>query len=150
VLVLDEGRLVEHGTQDELRARGGLFSELWNAQLGSPTRDAHVVALAEPAEARIAELARALAATSDADRRAARQELAAIDRNDLIAWARDALRSGAVEEASLAARLAEGLGLSDVAVDLLERAASLPAEVRAPLIDAFRSFAFDQESMVPS
>jgi ATP-binding cassette subfamily B protein len=32
ILVLDEGRIVEDGTVGELRARGGLFSELWRLQ----------------------------------------------------------------------------------------------------------------------
>ncbi len=31
VVVLDEGRVAEHGTPDELRAAGGLFARLWEA-----------------------------------------------------------------------------------------------------------------------
>ena len=32
ILVLDEGRLVEDGTHEELLATGGLYTEMWNAQ----------------------------------------------------------------------------------------------------------------------
>jgi ATP-binding cassette subfamily B protein len=34
VLVLDEGRIVEQGTHDELLARGGLYQELYQKQFG--------------------------------------------------------------------------------------------------------------------
>ncbi|MCX7018643.1 MAG: ABC transporter ATP-binding protein [bacterium] len=34
ILVLDDGRLVEEGSHDELLARGGLYAELWNEQYG--------------------------------------------------------------------------------------------------------------------
>lgn len=34
ILVLDEGRVAEQGTHDELLARGGLFSRHWDKQLG--------------------------------------------------------------------------------------------------------------------
>lgn len=30
--VFDEGRIVEHGTHDELLARGGLYRRMWDAQ----------------------------------------------------------------------------------------------------------------------
>jgi subfamily B ATP-binding cassette protein MsbA/ATP-binding cassette subfamily B protein AbcA/BmrA len=36
VLVLDEGRIVEQGTHDELLARQGRYSELYMGQFGEP------------------------------------------------------------------------------------------------------------------
>jgi ATP-binding cassette, subfamily B, bacterial len=149
VLVLDEGRVVEHGTQEDLRSQGGLFSEIWSAQLGSSARVPAFVPEGT-AKAGMSDLARALAATSDSERQAAREALTRIDRAELIAWAREAVRSGSAVEAGLAARVAEGVGLSDLAVDLVERAAALPADARAPLVSAFRSFAFDPGSLEPT
>ena len=35
VVVLDEGRIAEAGTHDELLAGGGLYSRLWALQTGS-------------------------------------------------------------------------------------------------------------------
>ncbi len=35
IVVLEDGRVVERGTHDELRERGGRYAELWNAQTGS-------------------------------------------------------------------------------------------------------------------
>lgn len=34
LIVLDEGRIVEEGTHDQLVARGGLYAQLWNRQSG--------------------------------------------------------------------------------------------------------------------
>jgi ABC-type multidrug transport system fused ATPase/permease subunit len=34
ILVLDEGRLVEEGTHNELLARGGLYAHLYETQFG--------------------------------------------------------------------------------------------------------------------
>jgi ABC-type multidrug transport system fused ATPase/permease subunit len=147
ILVLNEGRLVEHGKHGELLALGGLYSQLWNAQVGSLPQTAEFAGQAEDAGLRIAELARGLTASHDADRRAARNELVKLDRAELIAWSRDAVRSGGIDEASAGARLAETLGLSDVAVDIVERAVIVPPAERGALISAFRSFAFDPTNL---
>ena len=34
LIVMDEGRIVEEGTHDELIARGGLYAQLWKRQSG--------------------------------------------------------------------------------------------------------------------
>ena len=34
ILVLDEGRIIEHGTHDALASAGGLYQEMWEAQAG--------------------------------------------------------------------------------------------------------------------
>ena len=34
IVVLDDGRIVEQGTHDELLAKGGVFAEHWDKQLG--------------------------------------------------------------------------------------------------------------------
>jgi ATP-binding cassette, subfamily B, bacterial len=146
ILVLNEGRLVEQGTHRELLTLGGLYSQLWNAQSGSRLEPTNV-GTNQAEGLRITELARALGAGSDPERDAARDELTRCDREELIVWSRDAVRSGSVDEATAAARVAETLGLSDIAVDIVERAAILPPENRAPLVSAFRSFPFDPSSL---
>jgi ATP-binding cassette, subfamily B, bacterial len=147
ILVLDEGRLVETGSHADLLARGGLYTQLWNAQVGyqAPAAEPAVEPVVEGA--RIAELARALDATSDARRLGARKELTEWDRGELIAWAREAFQSGSLEEACVAARLAEATGLSDLSLDVVERGAIMAPERRGPLVSTFRSFDFDAENL---
>ena len=47
VLVLDRGRLVEHGTQEELLGRDGLFRQLHDAQRGRARTAARLATVAE-------------------------------------------------------------------------------------------------------
>jgi ABC-type multidrug transport system fused ATPase/permease subunit len=48
ILVLNHGQIIEHGTQDELLALGGLYKQLYDAQLGANRRRAHTQ-MASPA-----------------------------------------------------------------------------------------------------
>jgi ATP-binding cassette subfamily B protein/subfamily B ATP-binding cassette protein MsbA len=41
ILVLNHGRLIEYGTQEELLRLGGLYEQLYQAQIGSKSRKAH-------------------------------------------------------------------------------------------------------------
>ena len=40
ILVVDEGRIVEHGTHEDLLGRGGLYAELYRTQFADQARDA--------------------------------------------------------------------------------------------------------------
>jgi ATP-binding cassette subfamily B protein len=46
IYVLDEGRIVEHGTHDELRAAAGLYAALWQLQTGERLTTTAAVAAA--------------------------------------------------------------------------------------------------------
>ncbi len=139
ILVLDEGRLVEMGSHDELLARDGLYTQLWNAQVGyrprtSSAREAGLEG------SRIAELARELGATSDARRLEARKELAEADRDELIAWARDAVRVSllAIDPDRRDAAidfLRDALG-AELVMELRRLAAEGPASLRPTVRDA--------------
>ena len=34
IVVMDEGRIIEHGTPEDLLAKGGLYAQLWSRQSG--------------------------------------------------------------------------------------------------------------------
>ncbi|HJT17199.1 MAG TPA: ATP-binding cassette domain-containing protein, partial [Thermoanaerobaculia bacterium] len=40
ILVMRDGNIVEHGTHDELLARGGFYAELYNSQFAAPIAEA--------------------------------------------------------------------------------------------------------------
>ena len=44
ILVVEDGRIVEQGTHDELLARGGAYNELYQAQFAAPATDAAIPA----------------------------------------------------------------------------------------------------------
>ena len=44
ILVMEDGRIVEQGTHDELLARGGAYNELYQAQFAAPATDAAIPA----------------------------------------------------------------------------------------------------------
>jgi ATP-binding cassette subfamily B protein len=44
ILVMEDGRIVEQGTHDELLARGGAYDELYQAQFAAPATDAAIPA----------------------------------------------------------------------------------------------------------
>jgi ATP-binding cassette, subfamily B, bacterial len=67
VLVMNEGRLVQRGTHDELVDQEGVYQELWEAQTRVYRRDRHAVPAGAKKEARVAEEAAARIAQSTGD-----------------------------------------------------------------------------------
>jgi len=86
-----------------------------------------------PAEAeRIASLARSLHDADEAVRYLARSSLVGVERNRVLAWAREAMRTGDLETASAAAETVGALRLYELGLDILNRAMELPLEARDP------------------
>src|SRR6266540_2941801 len=86
-----------------------------------------------PAEAeRIASLARSLHDADEAVRYLARSSLVGVERNRVLAWAREAMRTGDLETASAAAETVGALRLYELGLDILNRAMELPLEAREP------------------
>ncbi|MBI4259574.1 MAG: HEAT repeat domain-containing protein [Actinobacteria bacterium] len=96
----------------------------------------------------IAGLARVLHDPDESVRDRARLALSQVSRSAITRWSRQAIRSGNADQASLGARVAEMLGLSDLAPDVLERAADLPAESRAAFMGALASFRLEAAALV--
>ena len=44
ILVVEDGRIVERGTHDQLLARGGRYAELYDTQFGNQSNPEDVVA----------------------------------------------------------------------------------------------------------
>src|SRR6266511_766683 len=86
-----------------------------------------------PAEAeRIASLARSLHDADEAVRYLARSSLVGVERNRVLAWAREAMRTGDLETASAAAETVGALRLYELGLDILNRAMEIPLEAREP------------------
>ncbi len=149
VLVMNHGRIEERGTQEELLRRGGLYAELHQAQMGQRLgpQEPQGGHLPQEDAARIADLAVSLWSEDGRVRPEILERLRAIGRSELMTWAAVAIRSGTLEEAGTAARVAQVLGLSDLSVHLIERAALGSDEDGRPLVDAFRSFMFDPQNV---
>jgi ABC-type glutathione transport system ATPase component len=56
IVVLDQGRVVETGTHDELFARGGLYAELYRSQLAAELLGAEVAEVPEVPEVEVPEV----------------------------------------------------------------------------------------------
>jgi len=91
----------------------------------------------DPVEAeRIASLARSLHDGDEAVRHLAQSGLGGVERNRVLAWAREALHTGDLETASAAAETVGALRLYEIGVDILNRAIELPVEAREPFLKA--------------
>jgi HEAT repeat protein len=90
-----------------------------------------------PAEAeRIASLVRSLHDADEAVRHLARSGLGGVERNRVLAWAREAMHTGDLETASAAAETVGALRLYEIGLDILNRAIELPLEAREPFLKA--------------
>jgi ATP-binding cassette subfamily B protein len=149
ILVLDQGKLVEKGTHEQLLVLDGLYGQLYDAQAGHATAYGLPTAPEENPELvqRITELADALAG-SDRERAAqARGELSGMGRRELVEWARGSLQAGTISEAVRAVRVAWVLNLSDLAAEIVDRAAGVPEKHRMPFVKALRSFGLDPSAL---
>ncbi|MEW6059192.1 MAG: HEAT repeat domain-containing protein [Actinomycetota bacterium] len=97
---------------------------------------------------RLVSLARAMRDPDETVRGRARGDLAAVDRATLNAWVGETIHSGDPEAASVAIEIAQLLGLTEVAGDILERAAVLDVDRRGPFVDALRSFGLPPEKII--
>jgi HEAT repeat protein len=97
---------------------------------------ANDAALAPVEAERIASLARSLHDADEAVRYLARSSLGGVERGRVLAWARDAVRTGDAETASAAAETVGALRLYELGLDILNRAMELPLEARDPFLKA--------------
>lgn len=98
--------------------------------------------------ARVDSLARALTDADESVRHLAVSGLAGMDRSTLLRWTSEALRSGDEESTSGAVALARALGLTEVAANVLERAAAESGDTRQNLVDTLASFGMDPGRLV--
>ncbi len=96
----------------------------------------------------ITALARALQDPEQTVRDRARTALTEVNRSVILEWVRGAFASGDMALATVAAGVAELLGLSEVAGPILDRGAGAPADMRGPFVGALTSFRMDPERLV--
>jgi ATP-binding cassette subfamily B protein len=146
-LVLEQGRLVERGTRNELLARAGPFRQMYEAQTGERLDDSRRPPPAETGDRRLAALARSLRSSKEADRAWAFRSLKEADEKEIRGWLRSTLRTGGVEEASYAAQAAHILGIRQMAGPILHGAVRVPDNKRAPFMEALRGLSFQPASL---
>lgn len=95
----------------------------------------------------IAALARTLHDPDDGVRNRARRTLVELNRDSVLAWARDALTAGGPEDAVLASWVAERVLLAELAPELLHRGSDPTVEDRGPFVDALSSFSLGAETL---
>jgi HEAT repeat protein len=93
-------------------------------------------------------LVQAMRDPDEAVRARARAALAAEDRSTVSAWVGETIHSGDGDAASTAIEVAQLLGLTEVAGDILERAAAIDADHRGALVEALRSFGLAPDGIV--
>ena len=81
-------------------------------------------------------------------REGARAGLANVDRAAVLARIEDMIREGDGDSAATALEVAEALGLTEVADDIMARAVALDPAHRTPLVEALRSLGLEMERLV--
>jgi ABC-type multidrug transport system fused ATPase/permease subunit len=111
ILVLHQGRLVEVGSHSTLMDRGGLYSQMYEAQ----TKPAVVIPTAAPSDGwqTIAARARDLLSDDHGIRSEAERILQAMDTTKVREWTRRTMLQGGEEDVVLATRVSQLFGFGD-------------------------------------
>jgi HEAT repeat protein len=147
-------RAVSHDPIQELRNLGSRAGNLLGQELPFPeaaSGAAGQVPVSEATEPSDDELILALAvALSDPEeiaRRQAQESLENLPRSLAASWAARTLREGSSGEAAAGAAVAELLGLTELALPLLDRGSTTPAEHRGPFLRALGSLGMEPASL---